>query len=382
MDQQELRKLENLCIQECAPWCSATCPAHVDVRAMIVALTSGNFNAAFKIFQKSVPFPGIISRVCEHPCQKVCKRGEVGSAVSIHFLELAVMTWASFAESKAVAPLFRKERVAVVGAGLSGLAASLFLAKKGHGVVVFEAENRMGGSLWDFPETVLPRDVILTDFEVLTQRNLEIRFNSPVGKDISIYDLLKDFEAVFLGSGFKSRFQIGLELNDDGLVFINPDTLETSLQGTFAGGSLVLGNQDRSPILSISHGRRAAISIDRFLQKVSLTASRENEGPCETRLYTATAGIEPLLEVPVTDASVGYSVEEAVQEAKRCLQCECMECVKVCEFLRSFKSYPKKYIRQIYNNLSIVMGQRHGNKLINSCSLCGLCKAVCPEGLH
>jgi glutamate synthase (NADPH/NADH) small chain len=59
-----------------------------------------------------------------------------------------------------------------------------------------------------------------------------------------------------------------------------------------------------------------------------------------------------------------------------------MECVKVCEFLADFKGYPKKYIRQIYNNLSIVMGQRHGNKLVNSCSICGLCKEVCPEDLH
>jgi len=59
-----------------------------------------------------------------------------------------------------------------------------------------------------------------------------------------------------------------------------------------------------------------------------------------------------------------------------------MECVKVCEFLSAFKGYPRKYIRQIYNNLSIVMGQRHGNKLINSCSICGLCKEVCPEDLH
>ncbi len=382
MDQQELRKLENLCIQECAPWCSASCPAHVDVRAMITALTKGDFDAALKVFQKSVPFPGIISCVCDHPCQDVCKRRQAGSAVSIHALERAVMTWASFAAVKVAPPLPKNKKVARVGAGLSGLATSLFLAKKRSEVVVFEAADRVGGSLRDFPEAVLPRDVMLRDFEVLTQLNVEIRFNETVGEKISISCLQKDFEAVYLGSGYKSRFQIGLELNDDGLVSIDPVTLETNLRGTFAGGSLVWGNKDNSPILSISDGRRAAISIDRFAQKVSLTASRENEGPYDTRLYTATVGIEPVLEVPMTDVSVGYSAEEAVQEAKRCLQCECMECVKVCEFLRAFKSYPKKYIRQIYNNLSIVMGQRHGNRLINSCSVCGLCKEVCPEGLH
>jgi len=140
--------------------------------------------------------------------------------------------------------------------------------------------------------------------------------------------------------------------------------------------------ENHSPITSISHGRRAAISIDRFLQKVSLSASRENEGAYETRLFTSTEGIQPLPRIGMDDPTRGYSSEAATLEAARCLQCQCMECVKICQYLAEFKGYPKKYIRQIYNNLSIVMGHRHGNKLINSCSLCGLCKEVCPESLH
>ena len=70
-------------------------------------------------------------------------------------------------------------------------------------------------------------------------------------------------------------------------------TFETSMSGVFGGGSAVYKLENYSPITSISHGRRAAISIDRFLQKVSLSASRENEGPYETRLFTSTEGIEP-----------------------------------------------------------------------------------------
>lgn len=82
------------------------------------------------------------------------------------------------------------------------------------------------------------------------------------------------------------------------------------------------------------------------------------------------------------DPVSGLAADAAVQEAARCLQCECMECVKVCEYLAAYKGYPRKYVRQVYNNLSIVAGQRHGNLMINSCSLCGLCKEVCPEDLH
>jgi len=382
MNQAELRELENRCIQECAPWCSASCPVHVDVRAMSYAISKRDFAAAAKIFRKSVPFPGIISRVCDHPCQDVCKRRELGSAISIRALERAALSWAPASEAREEATPTKNDRVAVVGAGLSGLTASLNLTRKGYQVVVFESSDRLGGSLWDFPAAELPGEVILADFEVLTRLHVEIRFKTVVGIDVSISDLQRDFDAVYVGSGIDSRNQVGLALNSEGEVSVNPETLETSSSGVFAAGTFVRGTEERSPILSISDGRRAAISIDRFLQKVSLTASRESEGAYETRLYTNTEGIEPLPEVAVSDPNVGYSAQEAMQEAERCLQCECMECVKVCEFLADFKGYPKKYIRQIYNNLSIVMGQRHGNKLINSCSICGLCKEVCPEDLH
>ncbi|AFM24506.1 pyridine nucleotide-disulfide oxidoreductase/dicluster-binding protein [Desulfomonile tiedjei] len=382
MDQQELRELESRCIQECAPWCSAACPVHVDVRAMNAAIAKGDFAAALKIFTKSVPFPGIISRVCDHPCQDSCKRGDAGSTISIRALERAAFAQAPVTKAR-VTPLPRKDkRVAVVGGGLSGLTASLDLAKKGYQIVLFEATDRLGGSLWDYPETELPREAILRDFDILADLSVEIRLKTSVGQDIPLSDLQKEFDAVYLGSGFGSRNEGELNVTADALVPVTQETFETNEPGVFAGGTLVRGAKERSPIRSISDGRRTAISIDRFLQKVSLTASRENEGSYETRLYTSLEGIEALPEVPLSNAPEGYSAEEAVQEAKRCLQCECMECVKVCEFLASFKGYPKKYIRQIYNNLSIVMGQRHGNKLINSCSNCGLCKEVCPEDLH
>jgi len=123
------------------------------------------------------------------------------------------------------------------------------------------------------------------------------------------------------------------------------------------------------------------LSIDRFLQKASLTASRENEGAYTTRLYVNLENIAPAPLIPMTTPEQGYTREETAAEAARCLQCECMECVKVCAYLEHYGSYPKQYVRQIYNNLSIVMGERRFNTLINSCSLCGLCGAVCPEGL-
>jgi glutamate synthase (NADPH) small chain len=382
MDQKELRELENLCIQECAPWCTATCPVHVDVKAMIVAMCAGDFAGAASLFQKRVPFPGIISLVCDHPCQDVCRRTAIDATVSIRSLERAALNHGSPKKISIESLPGKGKKAAVVGAGLSGLTAALELTKKGHKIVLFEASFSLGGSVWDHSKTSLPRKVIQKDFDIVRDSPIKIRLGTVLGRDFSLSDLEDDYDAVYLGVGADFGWSDQIEKDERGRVKANPITFQTGRPGVFAGGSLLSETGRKSPIRSISDGRRAAISIDRFLQKVSVTASRENEGSYETRLYTGTEGIEPLPEVPMSDPSVGYSVKEAVQEAGRCLQCECMECVKVCEFLAEFKGYPKKYIRQIYNNLSIVMGQRHGNKLINSCSICGLCKEVCPENLH
>ena len=139
------------------------------------------------------------------------------------------------------------------------------------------------------------------------------------------------------------------------------------------------GSARYSPMTSFQDGRHAALSIDRFLQGASLTAGRETQGPQESRLYTDITPFEPESRVAAADFSAGYTREEAQKEADRCFPCSCMECVRVCEYLKEYRAYPKRYVREIYNNLCIVMGVRNANRMINSCSLCGLCQQVCPE---
>jgi glutamate synthase (NADPH/NADH) small chain len=381
LDQKVLRELEEKCIQEHAPTCAAACPAHVDVRGMAAEVAKGDFPAALKVFQKAVPFPGIVGRICDQPCRDACKRSEAGEAISIAALERAcVELGAAPAEKVAVLPS-RGKRVAVVGGGLSGLAAAFDLARKGGAVVIFEAGERLGGSLWAIPEEALPRQVILDDIAVLEGIGVEARLNVAIGKDVALAELCSQFDAVYLGLGADSGETFGLEPDGQGQIKVDPLTFSASREGVFAGGSLLRRAQKRSPISSISDGRRAATSIDRYLQKVSLSAARYNEGPYTTRLYTSMEGIEPLPAVPMSDPEAGYSRDEAIREAQRCLQCQCLECVKVCEYLAHYASYPKKYLRQIYNNVSIVKGTRYANKFINSCSLCGLCGEICPTDL-
>ncbi|OFX25258.1 MAG: amine oxidase [Anaeromyxobacter sp. RBG_16_69_14] len=387
MDRQRVREREAQCIQDQPPACTATCPVHVDVRGMIGKVQDGDFAGAFAVFRQTIPFPGVVARICDHPCQPACKRVEAGEAIEIGALERAcALSLGAKAAAVKLRPAAKKsKRVAVVGGGLSGLTAAFDLAMKGFQVVIFEEGDRLGGRLRSYPEEVLPGPVVDADLELLRSLGVEVNLGSPVGQGdgarVSFDSLLEGFDAVYLGTGPLSEkvAALGLAPGEGQGIAIDPFTFATSHGKVFAGGGLRQGSA-YSPISSLQDGRYAALSIDRMVQKVSLTGSREKQGPFATRLYTRVEGTEPRPAVRPADPA-GYTPVEAVEEARRCLLCECMECVKACEYLAHYGSYPKRYVREIATNADLRMGSHTANRMVNSCALCGLCEAVCPEKL-
>ncbi len=363
MEQEKLRRLEEKCIQDCAPPCTAACPVHVDVRSLTGHIARGDFSAALKLLRKTLPFPTIIGSICDQPCRSHCNRSLAGGSIEIAALERACAFTADTPAPKILVLPARDKRVAIVGGGLGGLTAAFDLRKKGYAVTVFEAAGSLGGSIRKVGGERLTPECIEGELAVLEAIGVEVELHTKA----DVFNL-PDFDAVFAAPGAAGGSQY---------LPVDPITYATAREGLFAGGSLL--RDAYSPILSVADGRRAAISIDRYLQNVSLTASRAGEGSLQSCLYTNMGSVKPAIAPPRSPN--GFTIQEAVQEADRCLQCECLECVKVCRYLEAFGSYPKKYIRETYNNLSIVMGVRQSNALINSCSLCGLCAEVCPKGL-
>lgn len=384
MDQNLLRQREGLCTQENPPKCTAECPVHVDVRGMISALKKKDYTGAYKLYSKSVPFPRVISYICEQPCQSKCLRNQLDQPVLIRELEKHIVSQGQNSQGKVLIPPAKKEKVAVIGSGLSGLTLAKTLKLKGYQVTIFEKGTRLGGKLNDLSEATLPREVLELDFNVFKALDLEIHLNNEIGKNGTTgWEAVKSqFDAIYLDVS-KDQLEncteghITLKENE---ILLNPITLETEMSGVFAGGGIRREAQGYSPIRSVSDGKIAANSIDRLLQKVSLSADRVNEASMETRLYTNLEweiSLEPVFpENPLT----GYTQVEALREAERCILCECLECVKACVFMAHYKGYPKRYFREIYNNLSIVMGIHYANKMINTCSECGLCAHICPNG--
>lgn len=353
MDQKQLRQYEYQCIQEEAPWCVSSCPLHVDARKFCKQLADGNPSKAWEVLLRYMPVPGILARICDHPCEDACKRQDAGDPIRIGALERQVASTPEPRVKKIPIPS-KSRNVLVLGAGLSSLSEAHDLAKKGFGVRVLSGEELPGGTLKDLSADVLPPEAVEHEQERLTKLGVTFEFGADMPSDLAEYPP-EGWDAVFIG-GDDSTSRPLLEGKT-----ADPKTGALSAPGVFGA----LEGDAFSPINLASAARRAVVSIDRFLQNVSLSAGREKEGPYETRLYTNIEDVEPKRAVPMSDAS-GYDASEARAEASRCLQCECLECVKACRYLDKYGAYPKVYVRRIYNNDSIVKGHHQANTFINS----------------
>lgn len=388
MDADRVKAWEARCTEEQPPACVAACPLHVDARAMLDKMAAGDFVAAFAIYARVVPFPAIVSHICDHPCETACRRAEAGGAVRIAALERACVEEAYATLRRSAQKNRKPKRIAVVGAGLAGLTAAFDLAGKGHLVTVFEADAHPLERLrHDCDVAVLPPSAIDADVGALTALGVDICCRSRVTAGtgpLGIDALIETYDAVLLalGPGPALAFAPTVRLTDKGRIDIDPFSRATSHPKVFGGGFHGAPGEVYSPIGSVYDGRRAAGSIDRFLQGASLSAARADDGGTGTCLYTNTAIHASLPPVEPAAPHHGYSHAEAVIEAARCFPCRCLECVKACAYLAHYGAYPKRYVREIYNNDSIVMGLRKSNRMIDSCTLCGLCKTICPNDLN
>jgi len=386
MEREQVRRWEGQCIEDQAPACTAACPLHVDARGLAVAVAAGDFKKGLALLANAAPLPQVLAHVCDHPCQSGCRRLDAGDAIAIGLLERACAAYGGPVPGPQ-AQRANNKKVAIAGGGLSGVSAAIRLAQRGYAVTLFEAAPRLLARMHAIPAASLPAPAIEADLAVLAKTGVTVQLEALISRHAGPFGLdalVAGYDAVYLATGPELFDEncLHLDRTPQGRLSIDPLTLQTSAPKLFAGGAQRSGGSAYSPVQSIADGNYAAVSIDRFLQGASLTASRDKQGPYPSRLYVNTAGIAPLPVVPCAPESHGYTREEAIREAARCFPCHCLECVKVCPYLEEYGSYPRSYVRQIYNNESIVMGVRSANRMINSCALCGLCAAVCPEQLN
>jgi NADPH-dependent glutamate synthase beta subunit-like oxidoreductase/CO/xanthine dehydrogenase FAD-binding subunit len=208
------------------PPCSTGCPGGVDVPSYLSQIRDDDLLEAAKILLNSNPFPSITGRVCPHKCEEGCNRGEFDEAVSIRSVERYIGDYIFENRSKIIKPPETEtgKRVAIVGSGPAGLSAAYYLRKSGHHVTVFDREKKPGGMLsFGIPPYRLPEDIARRQITVLESIGIEFKLGVDVGKDISIEDLKKRYDGVFLACGVQNQSTLGIkgeELLVSGLEFL------------------------------------------------------------------------------------------------------------------------------------------------------------------
>lgn len=363
MNQEQSHKYAAACFSGEYASCSYACPFKMDIRSLMAKIRKGSFQGAYRIMNDALVFPEIVAEFCDAPCREHCVRNSNEQPLSVNELEKACLAYVKSKNPKPYNIPQKDKRIAVIGAGTSGLACALRLAVKKYKIDVFEKNDLPGGCILMHEK----KDSFIEEIERQIQEE-KITFHY----ETEITDLEQlSFDAVYVATG-KDGNDFGLLEN------WNSSSFAADKEGFFLGGMLT----GLSVTEGIANGVEVSRQIEKYLLSGSITEYKE-EFPyekCERYLCTDKVKDEP--ELQAEDGTL-YSRDEAKAEASRCLQCDCSSCMESCEMLKKYKKNPLKIVKEIYTDSIVLHGMSHRTltREVASCNMCGQCKTVCPTSV-
>lgn len=348
------------CLQDEPAFCTAACPFGLDVHDFIPKIKRGAYNAAYRTYLNATGFPAIVAELCPEPCKAACPRHLKDEAIDLRLLEKAAIRYARNLEPNSYNLPPKNKKIAVIGAGLSGLGCALRLASKKYSVTVFEKTARLGGRLWD----LLPPELFLGEIKrQFMHEEVDFKTNTEIKALESL-----DFDAIYLATG-QGGEAFGLKKDPGG-------AFASTKAGVFMGGALC----GKNTIEALADGLHATRAIERYLKTGAMNEPVAETG---TKIKINPDFITKQNKTAPTENGF-YSKEEAKFEAARCLLCRCDACISHCDLMKFYSKFPRRIGEEVH--ITVYPGTLDGDgtiatRLISTCNHCGLCKEVCPQGI-
>lgn len=250
---EEINEKANYCLNCKIKPCSLKgCPLGNQIPDFIKELKEGDIEKAYKIISQTTVLPGVCGRICPHKkqCQGSCIRGIKSEAVSIGEMEAYIFDKAMekgqtlldcYKEEIEKHPENKNKKVAIIGGGPAGLTASAFLAKEGFNVTIYEKYDYLGGLLMHgIPEFRLPKQIVKQTVKNILDLGIEVKYNQELGKNITIAQLEKEYDAIFLSVGANVSCKMGVKGEDIKGIFGGNELLEYNLHPNYDGKTAIV----------------------------------------------------------------------------------------------------------------------------------------------
>lgn len=300
----------NYCVGCVIKPCQIKCPLNNDTSGFIKLIKEKEYKKSYELLSQTTVLPAICGRICPHTkqCQGMCAKGVYYEPVQIGDLEAFIGDLSIENNWNLSSKIETKKHVCVVGGGPAGLTCAAFLRRNGINVTIYEKKNYLGGLLvHGIPEFRLQKDIVKNTVQKILDLGIEVKFGQELGKDYSLDDLVKKYDAVFLGFGANLSNKMNIPGED--------------LQGVFGGNELLENKVDldcKGKTIIVSGGGNVAMDVCRTYKRMGakrvivVYRRSENEMPAEKKEITEAKeeGVEFLFQSNIIEIHGADKVEE------------------------------------------------------------------------